>query len=94
MGGPCRMRGEEMPLDHDAAIGNAVEERLCPVPSCVEANGPPQRAGAPETEAEDEADESCRKQTEGRLAGVRNVTKSKDEGEDGGGGPETQDVGS
>ena len=43
-----RMRGEKVMLDHDAAVGDAVEKGLRPVPRGMEADGPPQRAGAPE----------------------------------------------
>ena len=50
-----RVGGEQMVLDHDSAVSDAVEEGLRPVPCCVEADGPPERAGAPEAEAEDDA---------------------------------------
>jgi len=34
-------------LDHQAAVGHAVEERFGPIPRGVEADGPPESTGAP-----------------------------------------------
>ena len=47
------VRGEETALHEAAAVGDAVEEGLAPVPGGVEADAPPQRAGAPEGDDED-----------------------------------------
>lgn len=47
------MRGEKMVLHHESAISNTIEKGLGPVPRGVETNRPPQRASAPQTEAED-----------------------------------------
>ena len=83
----------EMASDHQAAVGDAVEERLRPVPGCVEADGPPERAGAPQAEAEEETDEAGGEQAERRLAGIAAVAEAEDEGEDQRGGPEAERVG-
>ena len=88
------MGGEETALDHQAAVGDAVEERLRPVPRRVEADGPPERAGAPQAEAEDQADQPGGEQAEGRLAGVGAMAEAEGEGEDEGRCPEAgSDVG-
>ena len=47
--------GEEAALHEAAGVGDAVEEGLGPVPCGVEADGPPERAGAPEREDEDDS---------------------------------------
>ena len=70
VGSSDRVRGEEMALDHQAAIRNTVEERLRPVPGHVEADGPPQRTSAPQTEAKQKAGQTRGEQAERRLAGV------------------------
>jgi hypothetical protein len=81
------MRREEMALNHKAAVGGTVEEGLRPVPRRVEADGPPERAGAPQAEAEDDSDERGGEQADGRLAGVGAVDEAESEGEQQGRGP-------
>ena len=76
------MSGEEMEFDHGTAVGDAAEEGLGPVPCGVEADGPPERAGAPETEAEDHGGETGREEADGRLAGIAAVDKAEEGGED------------
>jgi len=83
--------GEEAVLDHEAAVGDAEEEGLRPVPGGVETDGPPESAGAPEAEAEDHAGEAGGEQANGRLAVVIAVAEAEEEGETDGGGPETED---
>ena len=39
-----------------STVGRAVEKGLCPVPGCVEANGEPESAGAPESQAQKQAE--------------------------------------
>src|SRR5271157_376304 len=78
------VRGEEMVLDHESAVGDAVEEGLGPVPCGVEADGPPERAGAPEAEAEDQGGQASGEQSEGGLARVVAVAKAEDDGADDG----------
>jgi hypothetical protein len=84
------VRGEEMVLDHGSAVGDTVEERLRPVPGAVEADGPPEGAGAPEAEAEDHGGQAGKEQSDGGLAGVVAVAEPKEDGEDDGCGPEAQ----
>lgn len=81
-----------MVLHQDSAVGDAVQEGLCPVPCGVEADSPPERAGAPEREGEDEGGEAGGEEAEGRLTGVGAVAEAEDEGEEGGGGPEAEGV--
>ena len=52
------VRGVEVVFDHEAAVSDAVKKRLRPIPRSVQADGPPERTGAPEAEAEDEAGKS------------------------------------
>src|SRR5438105_8937282 len=87
------MRGEQVVLDHDAAVCYAVEEGLGPVPRGMEADGPPERAGAPETEAKDEADEACGQQADGRLFGIFAVSETEADGEEQRAGPEAEPLG-
>jgi hypothetical protein len=67
-----------------SAVGNAAKEGLGPVPGGVEADGPPERAGAPEAEAEDQGDQYDGEQSDGIFA----VGKAEKEGQDHGGSPE------
>src|ERR1022692_1962719 len=76
--------GEEMVLDHESAVGDTVEEGLGPIPRGVEADGPPERAGAPEAEAEDDSDQPGGEQSDGRFAGVLAMAEAEEDGEDGG----------
>src|ERR1700691_3255495 len=79
-----------MVLDHGAAVGYSVEERLGPVPRGVQADGPPERAGAPEAEAEDHGGETGGEQADGGFARVVAVAEAEEDGEDEGRGPETK----
>ena len=82
------MRGEEMALNHKAAVCDAVEELLRPVPRRVEADGPPERAGAPQAEAEDgDSDARGGEQADRRLARVGPMREAEAEGEQQGRGP-------
>ena len=65
--------GEETALHEAAAVGDAVEEGLAPVPGGVEADAPPQRAGAPEGYDEDYAGEEDLEEAEPVLTGVVGV---------------------
>src|SRR5450755_4044576 len=78
------MRGEKMVLRHHPAVGDAVEERLGPIPRSVEADGPPQRAGPPETEAKEQAGQTRREQPDGRLARILAVTQTEEDGKEDG----------
>ena len=80
-----RVGGEKMMLRHGPAVGDAVEERLRPVPCGVEADRPPQRAGAPETEAEDHAGQAGGEQSDRRFAWIIAVAEAEEEGQDHGG---------
>src|SRR5208282_5753819 len=82
--------GEETVLDHGPAVGNTVKEGLRPVPRGVEADGPPERAGAPKTEAEDQADQAGGEQSDGGLTRVAPVAEAEEEGAEDGRGPEAQ----
>src|SRR5437762_1249037 len=68
------MRGEQVVLDHDAAVGYAVEEGLGPVPRGMEADGPPERAGAKgraageQATVEYEQDSATKRQNKNRQA--------------------------
>ncbi len=75
------MGGEEMELDEGSAVGYAVEKRLRPVPRGVEADGPPERTGAPEAEAEEESDKAGAEQADGGLAGIGSVAEAEEERE-------------
>ncbi len=68
---------EEMVLGQEPAVWDAVEKGLCPIPRGVEADGPPERTGAPQAQAEDDADLSGGEQTDGRLAWVVSVARPK-----------------
>src|ERR1700685_4339669 len=46
---------QKMVLRHHAAVGDAVEERLRPIPCGVKSDGPPQRTGAPKAETENKS---------------------------------------
>ena len=84
------VRGEQVEFDHRAAVGYAVEEGLGPVPCGVEADGPPEGAGAPEAEAEDHSGESGGDEADGGLARVAAVAGAEEEGEDQGSAPEAE----
>src|SRR6185437_8736174 len=68
--GPCHaagepwaadcVRGEQMSAGDQAAVGYAVKEGLRPVPGGMESDGPPDGPGAPEAEAEEQAEEAGR----------------------------------
>src|ERR1700723_1918484 len=73
-----RMRGEKMMLDHQPAIRHAIQEGLRPIPRGVKANRPPQRAGAPETQAENQSSKAGRKQTDRRFARIAAVAQSEE----------------
>lgn len=85
-----RMSGEEMVLDHGSAVGDPIEEGLGPVPCGVEPDRPPQRAGAPETEAENHRGQAGRKQSDRRFTWILAVAKSEEDGQDDGGSPEAE----
>src|SRR5580658_1182227 len=82
--------GEKMVLGHESAVGDAVEERLAPIPRSVEADGEPERAGAPQTEAEDHGGETGGEQPDGGFAWILAVTETEENGKDYGCGPESQ----
>ncbi len=81
--------GEEVVLHHESAVGHAIQERLGPIPRGVEADGPPERAGAPETEEKEHGSQACGEQPDGRFTGVLAVAEAEEEGQDDSGGPET-----
>ena len=84
-----RMGGEEAVLNHEPTVGDAVEKGLAPVPRGVEADGPPERAGAPEAETEDHAGEKDGEQPDGGFARIPGMAEEEEDGEDDGGSPET-----
>src|ERR1035441_398556 len=86
----CGVGGEKMALRHSSAVGDAPEEGLRPVPCGVEADRPPQRAGAPETEAKHHADQAGREHADRRFARILAVAEAEEEGQDHGGSPETE----
>jgi len=76
---------EEASLEVTAAVGDAVEEGLAPVPCHMEADAPPERAGTPESNDEDEAGEEDLEESELGFASVGGVSDEEDgRGEDGG----------
>ena len=91
-GGPRGVGGVEVTLHHGAGVGYAVEEGLSPVPGGVEANGPPERPGAVEGEAEDQAGQTGGEESEGGFAWVALMAEAEEEGEDESGGPEAEGV--
>ena len=92
-GAALRMGGEQMEGNHVAGVCDTEDKRLGPVPGGVEADGPPERAGSPEGEAEDEADEAGGDEAKGTFADVVFVAEAEDEGEEGGGDPEADGAG-
>src|ERR1017187_201440 len=86
----CGVGGEKMVLRHSSAVGDAPEEGLRPVPCGVEADRPPQRAGAPETEAKHHADQAGREHADRRFAWIPAGAEAEEEGQDHGGRPETE----
>src|ERR1035437_10153912 len=86
----CGVGGGEVGLRHSSAVGDAQEEGLRPVPCGVEADRPPQRAGAPETEAKHHADQAGREHADRRFAWILAVAEAEEEGQDHGGSPETE----
>ncbi len=91
-GSADRVSGEEVALDHGAGVGYTVEEGLGPIPRGVEAERPPEGAGAIEGKAEDEAGGSGGEEAERGLARVGAVTETEDEREDKRGRPEAERV--
>ena len=83
-----RMGPEEGDGDHAAAVSDAEQKGLRPIPRSVEADRPPERASAPQGKAEDEADEARGEEAERTLAGVARVAQAEDEGEKRRGDPE------
>src|ERR1017187_4637182 len=86
----CAGGGEEVGRRHSSAFGDGPEEGLSPVPCGVEADRPPQRAGAPETEAKHHADQAGREHADRRFAWILAVAEAEEEGQDHGGSPETE----
>ena len=84
------VRGYQMVLDHEPAVCDAVEKGLRPVPRRVEADGPPERPGAPEAEAENKAGETGGEQTDGGLSGIFAVTETEEDGKNDRRGPKTE----
>src|SRR5208283_4647378 len=74
---------QQMSLTGEAAVGRAVEVGLGPVPCRVAADGPPRRAGEPDADAEDDADERGLKDADRIFAAVAGVNVA----EEGGGEP-------
>src|ERR1019366_8131869 len=74
----CGVGGEKMVLRHSSAVGDAPEEGLRPVPCGVEADRPPQRAGAPETEAKHHADQAGREHADRRFAWILAVAEAEE----------------
>ena len=74
-----------MHFNHIATVPRGVP-RTClkALPPRVAADGPPERTGAPEAEAEDEAGGD---QSDGRLARILAVTKTEEDRQDERGGP-------
>ncbi len=79
---------EEAAGAEDAAVRNAVEEALCPVPRHVEADGPPQRTGAPEGVAEDDGGKEGHHDAHGIFVGVGEMACAEDERHEECGDPE------
>ena len=77
---------------HQPAVGDAVEERLRPIPCSVNADCPPERTGAVEGKAEDKADKASAEQSDRRLAGVGAVAETEDKREDERRGPKAEGV--
>src|ERR1035438_5869207 len=84
------MRREEMVLDHEPAVGNPVEKRLAPVPRCMKSNGPPQRTGPPQAEAEDHRGQPRRKQSNWRFARIFSVAQAEQKLHQNGRAPEAE----
>src|ERR1700690_3111411 len=72
---------EQTVLDHESAVGYAVEEVLRPVPRGMEADGPPEGPGTPQAETENHASQPGGKQSDGRFARVAVVTEAQEDGE-------------
>lgn len=87
------VRGEEAALHESSGVGDAVEERLGPVPCGVEADGPPERAGAPQGNDENDAGEEDLEEAEGVFASVVGVGKDEERGGEEGGDPEGDGAG-
>ena len=85
--------GEETALHEAAAVGDAVEEGLAPVPGHVEADAPPQRAGAPESDDEDNAGQEDLEEAQRGLSGVARVGVEEECGGEDGGDPEGDGAG-
>src|SRR5579864_261186 len=79
-----------MVLDHESAVGDAVDEGLAPIPRGVKADGPPQRSSTPEAQAPDHASQAGGEQSNGRLSRVAVVAEAEENGENDGRGPEAQ----
>ena len=85
---------EKVALGVGAGVCDAVEEGLGPIPGGVDANSPPEGAGAPEGEGEDSAGETYGEDARGGLSLVAEVSGHEEaDGEDKGGDPEADDVG-
>jgi hypothetical protein len=87
------MRSEETALHEAAAIGYTIEEGLCPVPGHVEADGPPERAGAPERGDKNDTDDEDLKEAEFVFAAVVRMGQKKESRGYGGGKPEGDSAG-
>ena len=57
-----------------AAICHAENKGFAPIPSGMEAHGPPKRTGSPDAKREDKTDEECPRKTTDQFTGVRYVS--------------------
>ena len=76
-----------------AAVRNGIEITFTPIPGHVKADGEPEGAGAANRQTEKEAYDDYGEDADGFFAGVETVHCSKEDGEQGGGRPETHSEG-
>ena len=76
-----------------SAVRDRVEKTLAPIPRHVEADGPPEIAGAAEGEAEKEADADDGRDADFCFAGIDEMHGSEEKREERGGRPEMHSPG-
>src|SRR5215472_2293619 len=90
--GAVKRRVQQMSRHHHAAVGNGIDEALSIVPGEVQADREPQASCAPDSEAEEKADQRSSKCSDPTLSAIPEVYGAEDPGEQSGRRPKADAV--